>query len=66
MQKTKDKGAKSLLHYFQSQHRLSPLEIVDYKELFLLYDKDEDGILSFSQLCLAIRTLGIRIKGEEE
>jgi Ca2+-binding EF-hand superfamily protein len=66
MKKGKENGAKHFLHCFQRQHRLSHLEIADYKELFLLYDKDQDGILSFMQLCLAIRTLGIRMKGEEE
>ena len=41
------------------------MEISDYKEVFLLHDKDQDGVLSFIQLCLVIRTLGIRIQGRE-
>ena len=48
----------------QEQHQLTNTEISDYKELFMLYDKDEDGVLSFTQLCLAFRTLGVRIQGE--
>ena len=48
---------------YQTHHCLTPGQISDYKELFLLYDKDEDGVLSFTQLCLAIRTLGVRIEG---
>ena len=49
----------------QSQYQLSQVEISDYKEVFLLHDKDQDGVLSFIQLCLVIRTLGIRIQGRE-
>ena len=64
--KIKELKDQRALNYFQSQHRLSPLEIADYKEVFLLYDKDEDGILSFTQLCLVIRTLGIRMKGGDK
>ena len=35
----------------------------DYKELFLLQDNDEDGILTLLQTITAIVMLGIRIGG---
>ena len=42
---------------------LSKKQISEYKELFLLFDKNEDGVLSFPELGVAIRTLGLRIPG---
>ena len=44
-------------------YKLSKEQIADYKELFLLFDKDENGILSFAELCTAMRTLGQRLSG---
>ena len=29
----------------------------------MLFDKDQDGVLSFGELCLVMNTLGIRISG---
>ena len=40
--------------------------MLEYKEVFQLFDKDEDGVLSFSELSSAINTLGHRHSGIEE
>jgi len=37
--------------------------ISDYKEVFQLMDKDQDGIISFQELSLALRALGQRPSG---
>ena len=42
---------------------MSAAQISDYKEVFQLFDKNEDGVLSFSELGLAMQTLGHRITG---
>ena len=42
---------------------MSKAQLSDYKEVFQLFDKNEDGVLSFSELGQAMQTLGHRIKG---
>ena len=42
---------------------MSKAQLSDYKEVFQLFDKNEDGVLSFSELGQAMKTLGHRIKG---
>ena len=37
--------------------------MAEYKEVFTLFDKDKNGILSFTETKLAIRTLGQWHKG---
>ena len=56
-------GAKRriILIILQAMYPLTKNQISDYKEVFLLFDKNEDGVLSFTELCVAIRTLGLRI-----
>ena len=39
-------------------------EVCDYQEVFLLQDKDEQGVLSLQQTKSAIILLGIRIGGK--
>ena len=48
---------------FQASYTLSKAQLSDYKEVFQLFDKNEDGVLSFSELGQAMQTLGHRIKG---
>ena len=50
--------------YFQASYPLSLAQISDYKEVFHLFDKNQDGVLSFSELGQAMQTLGHRITGE--
>ena len=49
--------------FIKDEYQLKKEEVADYKEVFLLFDRDQDGILSFPQFCLAIKTLGIRMTG---
>ena len=44
-------------------YKLNKDQISDYKELFLLFDKDENGVLTFAELGTAMRTLGQRLPG---
>ena len=48
----------------QSTLSLSEEQVEDYKELFLLFDKNEDGLLSISQVCKAVAMLGISVHGK--
>ena len=48
----------------QANLGFSETQIADLKEVFLLFDKDQDGILNFGELCFVMNTLGIRITGE--
>ena len=36
----------------------------DYKELFILFDKDMNGVLSFAELGTAMKTLVQRLPGK--
>ena len=47
----------------QDNLHLSEEQVADFKEVFQLFDKDQDGVLSFSELSLVINTLGQRHSG---
>ena len=49
--------------FVQAKLHLSEEQIGDYKEVFQLFDKDQDGILSFSECSMALHTLGLRFTG---
>ena len=49
---------------FQSEHKLEEEQVAEYKEVFMLFDKDQDGVLSFTELGTAMKTLGQRPSGE--
>ena len=38
--------------------------MAEYKEVFMLFDKDQDGVLSFAELGTAMKTLGQRPSGK--
>ena len=44
---------------------LTEAEIADYKESFILYDKDEDGTISTKELGPCLRSLGQNPTEEE-
>ena len=48
----------------QSKYNLTEGQVADYKEVFMLFDKDQDGVLSITELGNALRTLGQRHEGE--
>ena len=50
---------------FEDELKLSQSEVSDFKEVFLVFDRDVNGLLTFPQVCLAVKTLGIRIRGKQ-
>jgi len=47
------------------QWKLSDQQVADYKEVFMLFDRDEDGVLSFTELQVVMKSLGQRPSEEE-
>eukprot|EP00090_Calanus_glacialis_P003019 TRINITY_DN12196_c0_g1_i3.p1 TRINITY_DN12196_c0_g1~~TRINITY_DN12196_c0_g1_i3.p1 ORF type:complete len:280 (+),score=99.00 TRINITY_DN12196_c0_g1_i3:33-872(+) len=43
-----------------SVHNLEDEQVAEYKEVFMLFDKDQDGVLSFAELGIAMKALGQR------
>ena len=43
---------------------LSKETVADLKEVFMLFDKDEDGVLSFPELEVVMKNLGQRPSGQ--
>ena len=37
--------------------------MADYKEVFMLFDRDEDGVLSFQELQVVMKSMGQRPSG---
>ena len=54
--------SSSLLHH-QDVWNLSKETVADLKEVFMLFDKDEDGVLSFPELEVVMKNLGQRPSG---
>ena len=46
-------------------HKLEEEQLAEYKEVFMLFDRDQDGVLSFTELGTAMKTLGQRPSGEQ-
>ena len=38
-------------------------QIADWKEVFMLFDRDEDGVLSFQELQVVMKSMGQRPSG---
>ena len=38
-------------------------QIADWKEVFMLFDRDEDGVLSFQELQVVMKSMGQRPTG---
>ena len=55
----------SLIIYYKEnpQWNLTTEEVLDLKELFMIFDTDHDGVLTFSQLKSVMGTSGMQIKG---
>jgi Ca2+-binding EF-hand superfamily protein len=47
-------------------YKISKEQLADYKELFILFDKDKNGVLSFAELGTAMKTLGQRLPGKKD
>ena len=52
-----------LIISLQSQFPLSSEKVEDCKEVFMLFDRDCDGVLSFTECVTALHTMGYRISG---
>ena len=50
----------------QSVHKLEDEQVAEYKEVFMLFDKDMDGVLSFAELGIAMKALGQRPSGNQK
>ena len=47
-------------------YKLGTDQVAEYKEVFQLMDKDQDGVLSFHELCVVMRALGQRLDGMQD
>ena len=50
---------------FQSEWQLTDEMVAEFKEVFMLFDKDEDGVLTFPELNVVMKSLGQRPSGEQ-
>jgi len=48
-----------------AEWKLSDEQVAEYKEVFMLFDRDEDGVLSFQELQVVMKSLGQRPTEEE-
>ena len=48
----------------QQEWQLTNEQVAEYKEVFMLFDKDEDGVLSFPELAVVMKSLGQRPSGK--
>ena len=47
----------------QQEWQLTDEQVAEYKEVFMLFDKDEDGVLTFPELNVVMKSLGQRPSG---
>jgi hypothetical protein len=52
------------LSFLQAEWNLSDEQVSDFKEVFMLFDKDEDGVLTFPELNVVMKSLGQRPSGK--
>ena len=48
---------------FQDEWQLTDEQVAEFKEVFMLFDKDEDGVITFPELILVMKSLGQRPLG---
>ena len=53
-------------NYFKDKLGITSTQLSDFKDVFLLFDKDQDGVLSFLELTYAVKVLGIIMTGTNE
>ena len=53
----------SSIFYTQEEWQLTDTQVAEYKEVFMLFDKDEDGVLTFPELNVVMKSLGQRPSG---
>ena len=53
----------AIICYLQEEWHLSNEVVSEFKEVFMLFDKDEDGVLTFPELSIVMKSLGQRPTG---
>ena len=48
----------------QMEWQLTDEQVAEFKEVFMLFDKDEDGVLTFPELNVVMKSLGQRPSGK--
>ena len=51
--------------FLQEEWKLSPEQVAEFKEVFMLFDKDEDGVITFPELIMVMKSLGQRPASEQ-
>lgn len=49
--------------HLQQEWQLTDEQVAEFKEVFMLFDKDEDGVLTFPELNVVMKSLGQRPSG---
>ena len=49
----------------QEEWKLSLEQVAEFKEVFMLFDKDEDGVITFPELIMVMKSLGQRPASEK-
>lgn len=47
----------------QEEWQLNPEQVAEFKEVFMLFDKDEDGVITFPEVIMVMKSLGQRPSG---
>ena len=50
----------------QEEWQLTPEQVAEFKEVFMLFDKDEDGVITFPEVIMVMKSLGQRPSGENQ
>ena len=48
----------------QQEWQLTDEQVAEYKEVFMLFDKDEDGVLTYPEINVVMKSLGQRPSGK--
>lgn len=63
--KTKKESYDLIVNIDMQEWRLSHEQVAEMKEVFMLFDRDEDGVLSFQELQVVMKSMGQRPSEEE-
>jgi Ca2+-binding EF-hand superfamily protein len=55
---------QKIVKSFQDEWQLTPEQVAEFKEVFMLFDKDEDGVITFPEVIMVMKSLGQRPSGE--
>ena len=61
----KNSKIKQIFFSLQEEWKLSPEQVAEFKEVFMLFDKDEDGVITFPELIMVMKSLGQRPASEK-